>query len=114
MGRSPPNYQCSIGEEKILKAISHFSPFTLENAVMLHFKPTLTGKTSTGYNVTLKYLEWDSSELSMFQQKDVRYEASYQGKVLVSTTSLNKLAKAQGITDTAVRKYLNLEPKQNC
>ena len=39
------------------------------------------------------------------------YEASYQGAfgVLVSTTSLNKLAKALGITDTAVRKYLNLE-----
>lgn len=33
-----PNYQCSIGEDKILKAISHFSPFTLENAVMLHFE----------------------------------------------------------------------------
>lgn len=36
-----PNYQCSIGEDKILKAISHFSPFTLENSMMLHFKPTV-------------------------------------------------------------------------
>lgn len=52
---------------------------------MLHFQP---GKSSTGYNVSSKYNEWDPSELSMYHNDNVRYEASYEGEVLVSTTSL--------------------------
>jgi hypothetical protein len=78
-------YECSVGEAQVLKAISHFTPFTLDNALMLHFQP---GKSSTGYNVSSKYHEWDPSELSMYHNDNVRYEASYEGEVLVSTTSL--------------------------